>query len=121
MSITLTPIDDAIVPAKFALVGPREIWDYVMARQEYRSFNVKSNTLPKIGRTGGLHNRSYFDNTESSLAGSIESVEHEHVSEVDSMFDEDQGFEEVQLSPEKEPKDGQKFKLPNTLLREPLD
>ena len=74
MSITLAPIDDDFVPARFALIGAEEIWDYVVQRQEFRSFGVSSNELPKMGRRG---NRTHHESTESSLADSHESLQDE--------------------------------------------
>lgn len=47
LSVTLTPQGEEFVPAYFAIIDSAEIWDYVMLRQEYRSFFIKSNVLSK--------------------------------------------------------------------------
>lgn len=47
LSVTLTPQGEEFEPAHFARIDSDDIWDYVMLRQEYRSFFIKSNLLSK--------------------------------------------------------------------------
>ena len=123
ISITLTPQDDGFEPTHFAKIEPQAIWEYVMLRNEYRCFFVRSNKLPQNQRLKVPHQHERGEDT-SSLTISQMGLKNE--SEFENSENEEMWLEEQAqmiklglLFPpnNKEPKE----KLPRTLLSEPLD
>ena len=115
LSVTLAPEDDGFEPSKFALLNEKEIWMYVVLRQEYRAYQIKSNTLPKNDRYYSRHSKYNAD--VSTPLTSFAGIKEED-SECDSYFEENQN---VDMSQFQRHSNKGKEKLPPTLLSEPLD
>ena len=81
-----------------------------MKRQDYRAFNVHSNTLPKP------HGTHIGTATESSLSHSA--IDGADSAEDLQVFDDEQKIGDVD---EKDENSGPRIKLPETLQSEPLD
>ena len=113
LSITLTPEDDGFVPLSLYDANYDKIWEYCMLRQEYRSFSISSNILPKGAGA------NFYDSTNESFVVEFKNPFSEGSLGQD-YFDENQDLQPGESNKKMDHID-QCEKLPPTLLSEPLD
>ena len=89
-----------------------------MKRQEYRAFQVESNTLPKFNTfTPGNH---IYPGTDSSIS-KTDNDPPESAMDYSAFDDQDQKVDQINTDGKSSAGGGLVIKLPDTLQSEPLD
>ena len=84
LSMTLTPLADEFKPTQFSFISDREIWNYVLLRQQYRSFSIRSNRLTSLNPPENDSDNSSFDGNK------LHNQQNDDADSLGSFFDENQ-------------------------------